>query len=150
MLTTDDKKHWFRKVKRAPIRRKDAVILQYCTNRLILDVGCVGQDRSYESKDWLHQKIKKTAGRIVGVDVDQAGLEQLKKKGYEVVDTSGLEDLNLKFDVVLMADVIEHVDNPVDLIKSYSRYLNNEGLMLITTPNATRLRTFFEILTTIQ
>jgi len=148
MLTIAEKKHWFRKFKKASIKKKDQIILQYCKDKSVLDVGCVGQDWSYQSEDWLHSKIKKTARSIIGVDIDREGIADLQKKGFNIVHADELEKLNEKFDIVLMSDVIEHVDNPVDFIRFYIRFASEEGLLLITTPNATRLRTFVEILTT--
>ncbi len=51
-----------------------------------------------------------------------------------------MESLGKKFDIIVMADIIEHVNNPVDLLKFYSQFLTPDGKMLITTPNAKRIQ----------
>jgi 2-polyprenyl-3-methyl-5-hydroxy-6-metoxy-1,4-benzoquinol methylase len=148
MITIPEKKLWFRKIKNSPIQSKDEIIMQLCTNKKVLDVGCVGQDSPYQSENWLHNKLKKVSREITGVDIDFESIEYLKKVGHNIIHVNELENYNEKYDVIVMADVIEHVNDPVDFIKFYSRYLNQEGIFLITTPNATRIRTFIEILFT--
>ena len=40
-----------------------------------------------------------------------------------------------KFDLVVMCDVLEHVDDPVDLIGFCKKHLNPEGHILVSLPN---------------
>lgn len=42
----------------------------------------------------------------------------------------------LRFDVVILADVIEHVKNPLDLITTLGDLLADDGIMIITTGDA--------------
>jgi len=148
MLTLSEKKIWFKKIKKSSIREKDELIIQFSKNQKVLDIGCIGQDRSYQSEIWLHNKLRKVAREITGVDIDHDAIDHLKRKGYNVIHVSELENDHADYDVIVMADVIEHVNNPVEFIKSYSKYLKKEGILLISTPNATRIRTFFEIIFT--
>jgi 2-polyprenyl-3-methyl-5-hydroxy-6-metoxy-1,4-benzoquinol methylase len=49
-----------------------------------------------------------------------------------------IEDIpaGLRFDVIVAADVIEHVPSPVEVIDSLSRLLDNNGVLIITTGDA--------------
>lgn len=44
-----------------------------------------------------------------------------------------------KFDVIVLGFILEHVDNPINIIKKMSKYLNDNGQMFITVPNAEAL-----------
>lgn len=41
-----------------------------------------------------------------------------------------------KYDVVFCAEVVEHVKDPIEFIKKLSSYLKQDGVLMITTPNA--------------
>ena len=44
-------------------------------------------------------------------------------------------DENNKFDLITCFDIIEHVQNPADFLKSLKRLLNPNGILMITTPD---------------
>ena len=41
-----------------------------------------------------------------------------------------------RFDVIVFGYILEHVDDPVAVLKHFQKYLNLEGQMFITVPNA--------------
>jgi len=61
--------------------------------------------------------------------------------GYDpYVDAySDLSVLNDHYDVIVTWDVIEHVDEPRELLRKLTGLLNPGGLLLVSTPNADRL-----------
>ena len=61
--------------------RGPTFLLAACTGKSVLDVGCIGQDRDFSSPDWLHNKIRKVAARIDGVDILVDAVAQLRKSG---------------------------------------------------------------------
>lgn len=132
--------------KQARRQEKDVVIEKFCTGKTVLDVGCIGQDRNFMADNWLHNKIKRIASRADGVDILLSEIDELKKKGYSMYSIDELKALNTKYDVVLMADVIEHVDDPVSFLKFYSAFLKDDGVMVISTPNSNRSNNFVNIL----
>lgn len=123
-----------RKFMNANISNKDSEILEFCKEKSILDVGCVGQGRSFSSDNWLHNKVRLVASSIVGIDIDQSGLNELKNEGYNVMHISELTDSD-KYDVVLMGDVIEHIGDVEAFVNFYKMRLVENGKMIITTPN---------------
>lgn len=74
------------------------------------------------------------------VDGSKTLLEKLKKivKDKINIKCALFEDFSTqkKFDIILMAHVLEHVKNPVNLLKRYKRFLNKDGTIIITVPNA--------------
>ncbi len=85
--------------------------------------------------------------RLFGVDIDESNIKTAKKwamdKGatQELADNlfiqSTVEDgfeLTQKVDMIIVAEVLEHVPDPGDLIGQLKKYLNPGGVFLITTP----------------
>lgn len=132
--------------KHAKTVSKDELLIQFCSGKDVLDVGCIGQDRDFSSPEWLHNKIKKHAKSIDGVDILTEQIAKLKLLGYSMFDINELLQLQKKYDVVLMSDVIEHVDDPVDFIRFYAAFLTEDGVMCISTPNSNRADNFIQIL----
>ena len=52
-----------------------------------------------------------------------------------VWDATSDADLGERFDIVFLGDVIEHVDNPVALLRFGGRHLAPNGRILVSTPN---------------
>lgn len=74
---------------------------------------------------------------IEGIEIDdQARMESLKK-GYRVHESlESVKKLNRKFDLITMIHVVEHLTDPVEVLKQLSSLLNENGSILIETPNA--------------
>jgi len=134
------------KIKKAGVSSKKVKVLELCTAKNVLDVGCVGQDIDYFNPDWMHNLIKEVSISIDGVDIDQKGIAHLKENGYSVYTTEELQSQKKRYDIVLMSDVIEHVNDPVAFLSFYSEFLNDIGRMVITTPNAHGIRNFTSII----
>ncbi len=107
-------------------------------NKSVLDVGVVEHDITHMNREgWLHKFVKDNSKYCVGVDNLCESVEILNKKGYKVycVDATSGEYLGEKFDVVLLGNIIAHVNNPVNLIKFAKRHLKDEGKIIIDTLN---------------
>ena len=132
-----------------PIRSDYAdYIHQNLTNKSVLDIGCVEHDRSHwESSRWKHKILSKFARRLVGVDILKDDIETLCSMGYDIrhMDATGGGYLGEVFDYVVIGDVIEHVNNPVDLLRFAARHLDSEsdGAVFVMTPNPFYWRYFF-------
>jgi len=110
------------------------------TNKTVLEFGCVGMgiDDEYGGPNWIHGRAKKVAKKIVGLDLNKEGIEKLKRFGYDVRYQNVEEkfDLKEKFDVVLVEEVLEHLNNVGMCFENIIRHLKKDGLLIITTPNA--------------
>lgn len=72
-----------------------------------------------------------------GIDISEYAVKKAQEKGL-VATTTVLESYQntKKFDVVAMHDLIEHVKDPLDIVERSKNLLVDNGLLLITTPDA--------------
>jgi 2-polyprenyl-3-methyl-5-hydroxy-6-metoxy-1,4-benzoquinol methylase len=113
-------------------------VLSRIEGKNCLDIGCIEHDLSYTEKpSWKHKQFVDVASRVVGVDILEDYAEVLNQRGYDirVCDATSDEYLGEKFDAVVLGDVIEHVENPVNLIRFALRHLNDNGEIIVKTPN---------------
>lgn len=111
---------------------------RFVTDRSVLDVGVVQHEISQiDQPHWRHGKVRSWARRSVGVDILPEQVAELNRRGFDVrcVDATSDCDLGERFERVVLGEVIEHVDNPVALLKFARRHVAPGGLVLCTTPN---------------
>jgi 2-polyprenyl-3-methyl-5-hydroxy-6-metoxy-1,4-benzoquinol methylase len=130
-----------RRAARTDGRDRVAVILDYCSGKKVLDVGCVDHEaRQVGNPNWLHAKIAGVAASALGVDIVADGVDAVRQLGYEaIVDdiTAPSQDLQNRspFQVVVAGEVIEHVGAPEALMGGAAALLADGGILILTTPN---------------
>lgn len=99
------------------------------TGRKVLDVGCGNGG---------FLMIAQQAGWMVeGVDPDDAAVEACRKRGLNV-HAGSAEDLRTQsaaYDLITLSHVIEHVHDPVALLRKLAALLKPDGQLWIDTPN---------------
>lgn len=113
-------------------------VTERCRGKKVLDLGCVQHDpRFAKSKTWLHKAIRSVAADVRGLDLDQQGVEELEKLGYDRILVGDAQDfeLNETFDVIVAGDLIEHLHNVGGFLESCARHMTPESELLICTPN---------------
>lgn len=97
------------------------------------------------SADWEWTKLLVPHfDRIVSVDWSDEAIRDAKNfvNNWKVeFICSYFEDLDIdeKFDTVMLTHILEHVDNPVDILKIASKYLKTDWVLIADVPNATSL-----------
>lgn len=96
----------------------------------ILDLGCGEGSRLNEFSD---------SSSLVGVDISQTAIEWAKKN-YPKINfiKADLEKIPLKdssFDLVYSAFVLEHLQDPVKVLKEAVRVLSKDGFLILIAPN---------------
>jgi len=98
----------------------------------VLDVGCgTGRLIRYLPSECSY----------VGVDEDVAAIEENRRTfpqvGFEVLDicTRTYPFQEQSFDAIVLAAVIEHIDDPLHLMKQLFRILKPDGRLIMTTPS---------------
>ncbi|MDG9668257.1 class I SAM-dependent methyltransferase [Hahella sp. CR1] len=131
---------------------REKIILERTKGKKVLDIGSVGQSDEY----CLWAILKKNARSLTGVDLPNATTVLADKfdvspQGYEhsqddkiVYDNMETVDLGDKYEVAVAGDVIEHVSNPGLFLDNIKRHLEEDGELIITTPNAKWLTVLFK------
>lgn len=134
-----------------PLACRDAWIVKQCQNRQVLHLGCTDWPLTEErlrSGRLLHAKLAQTCTKLVGIDSDLTGIRQLARlmpdhEFHAISGESMAENPNLagrSFDVILAADVIEHVSNLGCFLSNCRSLLKESGDLIITTPSAFSLK----------
>jgi len=135
------------KIKGHYIPDRDAWIIDHCAGKKVLHLGCTDwpltKDR-LEKGELLHQKLAGVCSLLVGVDPDEEGIVALRKlmpervfqvsKAEDMKDNAGLSGTS--WDVILAADVVEHVSNLGTALDSIASLMRPCTKLLITTPSA--------------
>ncbi len=118
-------------------KKRVARIIEYLNlknNNKIIEIGC--------GTGSIMQKIKK--GReIWGVDLSNFMLEMSQKKKYYLptrfikgnVENLPEEVINCKFDKIYCSEVLEHVKNPINVLKEIKKISKNSSIIVISIPN---------------
>ena len=108
----------------------------------ILDVGCGEGGFLY--------LLKERGFSVFGVDIDQRGVEIAKKdfglQNVKVVAWQELPKLNWQntFSVVTLFDTLEHVSDPLQLLRFISSLLADNGCLYISVPSYERQPRLFD------
>ncbi len=117
-----------------PITDRTAYLCDLVRGKSLLDVGVV--DHFAQSGQHLHRQLACAAAQCLGVDVLEAGIETLRKDGFNVrVCDITRETVEGTFDVIVAGEVIEHLGLPEALFQLGRRNLAPGGHLVLTTPN---------------
>ncbi|NQT96052.1 MAG: class I SAM-dependent methyltransferase [Candidatus Omnitrophica bacterium] len=105
---------------------REEIIIGYIKGKDVLDVGGVGQNPSYN----LWDDMRPHAGSLTGIDLSPSENKDI------ILGNMENHSFDRKFDVIVLGDVIEHVDNQGLLLDNIRRHLKEEGVLIVTTPNA--------------
>lgn len=110
-------------------------LLPFCRGTRILELGC--------ADGLMTEILADIFDEIVAVDGSEYLIKEAKKnvKGNVTFYCSLIEEFEPcgKFDTIIMAHLLEHVIDPVLLLKRVKNWLNNGGVILICVPNAISL-----------
>lgn len=109
----------------------------------MLDIGCSSVERD---GTWLHGLIWPEARYIIGIDIK--GVKELKARGFNVkhINAERPFDLGIRVDVVLAAEVLDHVCDLGIVIDNIARHLKSNGIAVITLHNPQAFEFFLELL----
>jgi ubiquinone/menaquinone biosynthesis C-methylase UbiE len=116
--------------------RKKLFVRLIGANHDILEVGCRAGNLTQHYA---------AGNRVSGVDVDRAALDLFRKRiggpaFWVDVDAEPLPFEDGLFDVVVFAEVMEHVRFPEQALREIARVLKKNGRLVGSVPNAFRLR----------
>ena len=95
----------------------------------LLDIG--------SGSGYLLECAIEAGAECTGIETGEQRREWLQKRLAIPIMNSNIEDMpaKMQFDIITMFDLIEHVLDPVKLMKSVCEHLTSSGIVVIFTPN---------------
>lgn len=149
--------------KKIDILYRDDFLLEIAKGKKILHLGFVDHipliDEKIKNGNWLHKKLMDVSEVCYGVDINEEGIKYIQDKyKYDNLyvtditsDNISKQILDVKFDYILIPDVIEHIGNPVDFLEAIRvKFKDNVENVILTTPNAFRWNNFINTFKNIE
>ena len=110
----------------------------------ILDLGCGG--------GLISEPLAKIGGKVTGIDFVENNIKVAKKHAFQnnlkinycIGDIEKLS-LNTKYDLIIMFEILEHVNNWEKIFKKIKKNLKKDGLLIISTINRNIISNFLAI-----
>jgi 2-polyprenyl-6-hydroxyphenyl methylase / 3-demethylubiquinone-9 3-methyltransferase len=101
----------------------------------VLDVGC--------GAGLLAEPLARLGARVTGIDASPEVIEVARSHADAMnleIDyrTGDVQNLEGEFDLLTSMEVVEHVADPATFVMALGRRLAPDGLLILSTPNATR------------
>ena len=128
MLKLESSHWWF--VARRKIIQKAINNLDLPRNIRILDAGCGNGD---------NLSLLSTFGDLVAFEKNEYALKTAKSKKIGEIYKAELPDklpntVKTNFDLIVLLDVLEHIDDDSKSLTTVRKLMNNKGIILITVP----------------
>ena len=100
-----------------------------------LDVGC--------SKGFIAQSLQDCNFKFYGIEYNKEDAKEAKKY-YREIKIADLDNKKIFygknfFDVIIMADIIEHLKDSLGIVKYFTKFLKKDGIMIISTANVANI-----------
>lgn len=137
------------------VKRAAFILDQVPSNGAVLHVGCTNSPTTLftiANDILLHKHLLDRCPNAVGIDIDEPSIAILKEHlpGAEIIagDANNLSDYvgGRLFDLIIAADVIEHLENPGLFLSACRDQLKDDGQVLVTTTNTFGVARFFKAL----
>jgi 2-polyprenyl-3-methyl-5-hydroxy-6-metoxy-1,4-benzoquinol methylase len=110
---------------------RNQLLTSVCVGKNVLEIGCGCGRTAYE--------VSKVANSVIAIDEDKDALEYAKKtysrKNLKYMLTKFENFSKMKFDVIVMIEVFEHIHDQKAVLKNINKMLKNNGILFLTTPN---------------
>ena len=98
----------------------------------------------------IYLKEHRNAKEVIGVDLN---FDESKKDSYNQTDDfifGDIEELSLNqyqnyFDVIILADILEHLKDPLKVLKKLKKNLKSDGEIISSIPNIRTLNAFHKV-----
>ncbi len=108
----------------------------------VLDVGC--------NTGVMGELLNKKKCISDGIDINEKAMEMAKKHYRHLYKrdlmTGKLEAGKEKYDVIIFADVLEHLSRPDNLLNDTHKYLKKNGVIIVSLPNVARFEVRLHLL----
>jgi 2-polyprenyl-3-methyl-5-hydroxy-6-metoxy-1,4-benzoquinol methylase len=129
------------------LRRRPDVVFDLVRDKRVLHIGCTDHIEiialKIQQQNLLHQQLSGIASVCLGVDIDVEAAEYLRARGIENIIIADITQPGIsqitesRWDYLLLAEILEHVDDPVLFLKAIAtNYREHINGVIITVPNA--------------
>lgn len=134
--------------KREPSYLRMDLLQKMAADKKVLHVGFADHIPVIETKIrndlWLHKKLIDVSSKCFGIDIDEDAVDYVSSRlnisnvyKLDIVNDAVPEVLKCQWDVMILGEVLEHIDNPVAYLQSIrEKYRDYVLRMVITVPNA--------------
>jgi len=106
---------------------------KYFRGESCLELGCSdGEGTKILIKSFKHILAVDGSSKFIKIAKNEIKSNKVK---FLVSNFENLE-IKEKFDTIVLAHILEHVDNPVQILKIAKRFLSNDGVIIVDVPNA--------------
>ena len=93
-----------------------------------LDIGC--------GHGGVSSELIKKGYNVTGIEINDEVINKLQGKGFKTYlrDITKPLNINSKLDIILILDVLEHIFDPVNLLKEAKKIANYNGYIIVTIP----------------
>lgn len=144
----NNNQHLFRMPKVKTVIGRMDFVLESCKDKKVLHLGCVDEGLTEErikDRNFLHFKLMDVAEEVWGIDISEQGITLLKSFGVDnliVADIERVDEIEElkkhKFDIILLAEVLEHLNNPGMCLQGLQKLFAKDTVMIVTVPNGLR------------
>lgn len=99
----------------------------------ILDVGC--------GNGVISTNLAASGYQVLGIDVSEKAIQKANQDNrypnlqFKVLSAEGLASTGEQYDVIICSEVLEHLDNPSELLSKLYISLKDTGIIIVTVPN---------------
>ena len=122
------------KLKARLIYKKVSMLMDMKKKRSFIDIGC--------GEGWVLNEFEKRGNTVLGVDFSRYGVEKFHPHLLSFFEQGNIYDLlenmiekGSRFDILMLANVIEHVIDPETLLQKIKGIMFPESLLIIIAPN---------------
>ena len=125
---------------------RTAYLTELCRDAIVIHLGCADwpyTERRIKEGNLLHVTLSSVARSIIGVDLSKQGIEMLQQHRPDwslVCADASTYTPQSPPEVVVLSEVLEHVENPGDLLRQVRRWADLKPRLVITTPNGFALK----------
>ncbi|MDR1912904.1 MAG: class I SAM-dependent methyltransferase [Clostridiales bacterium] len=129
------------------VRLRQAAILDKCEGKRVLHLGCTDHLEiiafRLQQQTYLHRMLTYVSRECLGIDINKEAVDYLAINGITNIIEADITQPRIReieesvWDILLMPDMLEHIDNPVLFLQRIrNNYSGNISSVIITVPNA--------------
>lgn len=94
----------------------------------------------------IYLKEKEIAHEVVGIDiVESKDNSNIDRFIFQDIENVNLSEYKNYFDVIILADVLEHLVEPQRILEKIKEYLKDDGEVLISIPNIRNIKAIYKV-----